>query len=82
MGARDSAQADHRRHTGEASAWYSGDQRGPAGTKTQSVPPTQEARDALRGTPASYTEPSETEGNAHAPQFRVLNSSGNQVLRN
>lgn len=63
VGARDSAQADHRRHTGEASAWYSGDQRGPAGTKTQSVPPTQEARDALRGTPASYTEPSETEGN-------------------
>lgn len=57
-------------------------QWGPAGTKTPSVPPTQEAWDALRGTPASYTEPSETEGNAHTPQFRVLNSSGNQVLRN
>lgn len=29
VGARDNAQADHRRDTGEASAWYSGDQRGP-----------------------------------------------------
>lgn len=63
VGARDSA------HSGSSQERHRRSQRlvqwGPAGTKTQSVPPTQEAWDALSGTLASYIEPSETEGNAH-----------------
>lgn len=76
VGARDNAQADHRRDTGEASAWYSGDQDSECASHSGSMGCSPWHPSFLHWAFRDRRQCS------HTPQFRVLNSCGNQVLWN